>query len=79
MGAFPDPLPLPMPTWLVGHSEPNIDAIVRQLGDEMQRLYREYLADEVRAQRRTGMHPALRALDRTTLEMLRRSKERHTP
>jgi hypothetical protein len=76
MGAFPDPVAFPMPAWLAGHSEPNIDDIVQQLGDETQQLYRQYLADEVRAERRPGVHPALRAFDRATVEMLRRNKER---
>jgi hypothetical protein len=79
MDAFPDPLPLPTPAWLLAHSEPNIDDVVEQLDDETRRLYRRYLADEVRADHHTGMHPALRALDRTTLEIRRRNKERHAP
>lgn len=76
MDAFSDPLPLPPPVWLAGHSEPTIDDIVKQLDGEMQRLYRRYLAAEVRAGRHSAMHPALRALDRMSVEMWRRNKER---
>jgi len=48
------------------------------LSDETRRLYRQYLAEEVRALRPGGMLPAWRAFDRANLEMLRRNKERQT-
>jgi tRNA A37 N6-isopentenylltransferase MiaA len=76
METFSDPLPFPQPAWLAAHSEPNIDAMLELLSDETRRLYRQYLAEEVRAMRPAGMLPAWRAFDRANLEMLRRNKER---
>jgi hypothetical protein len=68
-----DPLPFPEPAWLIGHSEPNIDAILGSLGDEARQLYRRYLADEVRAMRPEGILPAWRAFDRAMCEIRRRN------
>jgi hypothetical protein len=73
MGAF---LPFPEPAWLARHSEPNVEDIVAMLGDEAQRLYRAYLADEARAPARAGLHPAWRAFDRMDVEITRRNRER---
>jgi hypothetical protein len=69
-------LPFPEPAWLVEHSEPNVEDIVSMLGDEAQRLYRAYLADEARAPARPGLHPAWRAFDRMDVEITRRNRER---
>jgi hypothetical protein len=69
-----DPLPFPEPAWLTGHSEPNIDAILGWLGDDARRLYRSYLAEEVRARRAEGILPAWRAFDRAMCEIRRRNK-----
>jgi hypothetical protein len=76
MEAFSDPLPFPQPAWLAAHTEPNIEAILDMLCDETRRLYRRYLAEEVRAMRPGRMSPAWRAFDRANLEMLRRNKQR---
>jgi hypothetical protein len=76
MEAFSDPLPFPQPAWLAAHTEPNIEAMLELLSDETRRLYRQYLAEEVRAMRPGAMLPAWRAFDRANLEMLRRNKER---
>jgi hypothetical protein len=78
MESFSDLLEFPLPAWLVGHSEANIDAMLELLGDETRRLYRQYLAEEVRAMR-PGILPAWRAFDRANLEMLRRNKQRQAP
>lgn len=75
MGTFSDPLPFPQPAWLAAHTEPNIEAMLELLSDETRRLYRQYLAEEVRAMR-PGVLPAWRAFDRANLEMLRRNNER---
>jgi hypothetical protein len=74
-----DPLPFPEPAWLTGHSEPNVDAIVAALSDEARRLYRRYLADEVRAMRPDGILPAWRAFDRAMCEIRRRNEEGWQP
>jgi hypothetical protein len=76
MGPFSDPVPLPEPAWLVGHSDPVVEQLLEELDDdEARRLYREYLADEVRAMRRTGILRAWHAFDRAMCEILRRNKE----
>jgi hypothetical protein len=59
-------------SWLERHSEPNIDAMLGVLGDEARQLYRSFLADEVRAQRKAGLLPAWRAFDRAICEIQRR-------
>jgi hypothetical protein len=71
-----DVLAFPEPAWLAAHSEATIDAIVAQLSDEAQQLYRRYLADEARAPARPGPHPAYRAFKRMDIEMMRRSNRR---
>jgi hypothetical protein len=58
-------------SWLARHSEPNIDAMVGVLGDDVRELYRSFLADEVRAQRPAGLLPAWRAFDRALCEITR--------
>jgi len=63
------------PSWLARHSEPNIDAMVGVLGNEARRLYRRYLADEIRAQKPSGILPAWRAFDRAMCEIERRTRE----
>jgi len=75
METFSDPLAFPQPAWLAAHTEPNIEAMLELLSDETRRLYRQYLAEEVRAMR-PGVLPAWRAFDRANLEMLRRNNER---
>jgi hypothetical protein len=75
MEASSDPLPFPQPAWLAAHTEPNIEAMLGLMCDETRRLYRQYLAEEVRAMR-PGILPAWRAFDRANLEMLRRNKQR---
>ena len=79
MGARHDLLLFPEPTWLAGHSEPNIEAILCALGDEARQLYRRYLADEVRSMRPEGILPAWRAFDRAMCEIRRRNKEGRHP
>jgi len=75
----PDPVPFPTPTWLVGHSDPVVDGLLEDLDDdEARRLYRAYLADEVRGRRPSGMLPAWRAFDRAMCEILRRNREGRT-
>jgi hypothetical protein len=73
MASRRDLLPFPEPSWLAGHSEPNIDALLTALGDEARQLYRCYLADEVRAMRPDGVLPAWRAFDRAMCEIRRRN------
>lgn len=73
MAAPHDLLRFPEPAWLTGHSEPNIDAILAALGDDARRLYRRYLADEVRAMQPEGILPAWRAFDRAMCEIRRRN------
>ena len=63
------------PSWISCHSEPNIDAIVALLDDEMRDLYRGFLIDEIRVQRPGGLLPAWRAFDRAMCELSRRSRE----
>jgi hypothetical protein len=74
-----DIVPFPEPSWLAGHSEPNIDALLVALGDEARQLYRRYLADEVRAKRSSGMLPAWRAFDRAMCEIRRRNTGEREP
>lgn len=57
------------------HSETNIDAMLMVLGDDARRLYRRYLADEVRTMRPDGMLPAWRAFDRAMCEIQHRNRE----
>jgi anthranilate phosphoribosyltransferase len=69
-----DLVPFPEPAWLAGHSEPVIDGLLDDLDDdEARRLYRAYLADEVRAPRLGAILPAWRAFDRAMCEILRRN------
>jgi hypothetical protein len=56
------------------HSEANIDAMLMVLGDDARRLYRRYLADEVRTMRPDGMLPAWRAFDRAMCEIQHRNR-----
>ncbi len=75
MSSLSDPVPLPEPTWLAGHSDPIVDAMLSDLSDETRQLYRRYLGAEVRAMRPDGRSPAWRAFDRTLLELMRRRQE----
>ena len=60
------------------HSEPNIEAMVELLGDEMQRHYRRCLAEEVRAAPSCSRLPAcLRALTRASARSRRCNRARH--
>ncbi len=71
MGTFPDPVRLPEPAWLMGHSTPLIEALLVDQSDRVRRLYRRYLADEVRAMAAgSGGAAAWRALDRAIREDL---------
>jgi hypothetical protein len=72
MSAVPDPVRLPDPAWLAGHSTPVIDALLEGRDDDTRRLYRRYLADEVRAMNPDagGRTPAWRAFDRAVREVL---------
>jgi hypothetical protein len=73
MGTFPDPTRLPGPAWLAGHSTPVIDALLEDQSDGVRRLYRRYLADEVRAMAgRSGETAAWRAFDRAIRDDLAR-------
>jgi hypothetical protein len=74
MSACSDLVPFPEPAWLAGHSEPVIDGLLDDLDDdEARRLYRAYLADEVRAPRPGAILPAWRAFDRAMCEILWRN------
>ncbi|MCA1697363.1 MAG: hypothetical protein LC790_00030 [Actinobacteria bacterium] len=55
---------LPVPLWLVEHSDPVIDEMIDGLSDEVQQLYRRILADEARAWRPGGAFAGLMALER---------------
>jgi len=77
--AHRDLVQFPEPAWLAGHSEPNIEAILVELGDEARSLYRRYLADEVRDMRHGGILPAWRAFDRAMCEIQRRNGEGRRP
>jgi len=69
--AFSEPLRFPQPAWLAGHSTPVIEALLEDQSDEARRLYRRYLADEVRAMRPDSSRaPAWRAFDRALYEAL---------
>lgn len=71
MSAFPDPVRLPEPAWLEGHSTPLIDALLEDLGDDARRLYRRYLAEEVRAMGAgSAGASAWRAFDRAVFDAL---------
>jgi hypothetical protein len=70
-----DPLPFPEPPWLAG----NVEALLAALSDEARRLYRGYLADEVRAPQRYGILVAWRAFDRAMCEIRRRNEGRRQP
>ena len=71
-----DVVAFPAPVWLAAHLEDTLSAIVAELCDESQQLYRRYLADEARAPWGTGMHPAGRAFARMDAEMRRRKRDR---
>jgi len=71
-----DVVAIPEPAWLAAYSEATLSAIVAQLSDEAQQLYRRYVADEARAPSRPGVHPALRAFSRMDREMMRRNSDR---
>jgi hypothetical protein len=76
MSWIADAVPFPEPGWLVGHSEAFIEGLLDDLDDdEARRLYRAYLADEVREPQHDGVLPAWRALDRAMCEILRRNIE----
>jgi hypothetical protein len=66
---------LPEPSWLAGQSDPVIEGILDVLSDEARRLYRHYLAEEVRADPPGGSGRAWRAFDRAMFEVLRRRQE----
>ena len=55
---------LPVPLWLVEHSDPVIDEMIDGLPDDAQQLYRRMLADEARAWRPGGALAGLMALER---------------
>jgi hypothetical protein len=55
---------LPVPLWLVEHSDPVIDEMIDGLPDDAQQLYRRILADEARAWRPGGALAGLMALER---------------
>lgn len=71
----PEPVPFPEPPWLVGESEPFVESLLDGLSDEARRLYRVYLADEVRAMTPTVRSRSWRAFDRALVEVLRRRRE----
>ena len=71
-----DVVAFPEPAWLAAYSEATLSAIVAQLSDEAQQLYRQYLADEARAPSPPGMHPACRAFSRMDREMMRHNSHR---
>jgi hypothetical protein len=76
VAVFPDPVPLPEPAWLAGESDPLTEGMLELLSDEARRLYRRYLAEEVRAMRPTARSRAWCAYDRALCEVLRgRSQE----
>ena len=66
---------LPEPAWLAAHSDPFVDAMLCDLSDEAQRLYRRYLAIEVSAMRPDGRSPAWRALDRALIDVIQKRGE----
>jgi len=63
------PLAFPVPEWLAPHTEPNIEAIVSLLGGDTVRLYRRFLAEEVRSPHPALLPPCLRAFDRATCDV----------
>jgi hypothetical protein len=76
MAPSTDPIVLSVPNWLVPHTEPSIEEMVVMLGDETVRLYRRFLAEEVRSQRPEALlPPCLRAFDRATCEVQRTSRD----
>ena len=80
MDPFTNPLPLPVPAWLAPHTEPNVEAIVSLLGADTVRLYRRFLAEEVRSPRPSALlPPCLRAFDRATCEVQRTNKAERWP
>lgn len=77
MDRFFDALSFPVPEWLAAHTEPNIEAMVSLLGPETERLYRRFLAEEVRAPRQGALlPPCLSAFDRATCAVECHSRER---
>jgi hypothetical protein len=70
---------MPAPAWLDAHTEPNIEAMLELLGPEAERLYRRYLAEEVREPRPGAPIPAWRAFDRATCELQRGTRRRSAP
>ena len=67
---------LPEPAWIAEHSDPFVDAMLSDLSDDARRLYRRYLAIEVRGMR-PGRSPAWRAFDRALIDVIqRRGQER---
>jgi hypothetical protein len=76
VGAQSDPVPFAEPACPAGLSEPTIDAMLEELGDDSRQLNRRYVAEELRSTRLGGTVAAWCALDGVMREIHRRNQER---